>query len=418
MAKFTDAGIKKLEPRSTAYRIAEGGVDTGFCIQVTPSGLKTWELQYREAGKRRFLRLGHFPAMSLAEARVQVRKHRALIESGESIGPAPDKHLTGTVRQLLEHYIDRMTRNGKRSMGNVRRAIEKDALPVLGEDKPANQITPTDIRKCVWLKIEQGFPVQANRLRTYLHAMWKAGMLHDNDPKNMGATFMFGLASNPVEFVPRDQSVESVGERALTFAEIERVWNATDKELPLLYRLLVRLILATGGQRPSETIQANKAEYDLDSEDALWTIPAARTKNKREHVVPLTDMAKGIIAEIGSIFPDSPWLVPLHLNAKHDAPISRNMLSRNIRDFCATTKMPVWTPRDLRRTVKTRMGEIGIAKQVRDRLQNHALDDDVSARHYDRWDYLTEKWAAMEQWEAKLLEVVSTEEDHPIPTTD
>ncbi|TON46195.1 integrase, partial [Vibrio parahaemolyticus] len=61
-------------------------------------------------------------------------------------------------------------------------------------------------------------------------------------------------------------------------------------------------------------------------------------------------------------------------------------------------------PRDLRRTCKTLMGEIGVSKSVRDRLQNHALND-VSSKHYDRYEYLAEKRHALELWESKLSRV-------------
>lgn len=50
-----------------------------------------------------------------------------------------------------------------------------------------------------------------------------------------------------------------------------------------------------------------------------------------------------------------------------------------------------------RRTWKTLAGQIGISKEDRDRLQNHAQGD-VSSVHYDRYDYLKEKRAAMLQW--------------------
>lgn len=49
----------------------------------------------------------------------------------------------------------------------------------------------------------------------------------------------------------------------------------------------------------------------------------------------------------------------------------------------------IFTARDLRRTCKTLMGEAGISKEIRDRIQNHALND-VSSKHYDRYDYLPE----------------------------
>ena len=61
------------------------------------------------------------------------------------------------------------------------------------------------------------------------------------------------------------------------------------------------------------------------------------------------------------------------------------------------TKIEKFVPRDLRRTFKTLTGKAGISKEIRDRLQNHALQD-VSSLHYDRYDYLKEKRAAMDIW--------------------
>lgn len=65
-----------------------------------------------------------------------------------------------------------------------------------------------------------------------------------------------------------------------------------------------------------------------------------------------------------------------------------------------------FVPRDIRRTVKTRMGEIGISKEIRDRIANHAFTD-VSSKHYDRYDYLTEKREALEIWCTWLSDTVS-----------
>jgi hypothetical protein len=47
------------------------------------------------------------------------------------------------------------------------------------------------------------------------------------------------------------------------------------------------------------------------------------------------------------------------------------------------------------------MGELGISKSIRDRLQNHALQD-VSSKHYDRYEYMPEKRIALESWERQL----------------
>jgi hypothetical protein len=63
------------------------------------------------------------------------------------------------------------------------------------------------------------------------------------------------------------------------------------------------------------------------------------------------------------------------------------------------------TTRDIRRICKTLMGELGISKSIRDRLQNHALQD-VSSKHYDRYEYMPEKLRALEVWERELNSVV------------
>ena len=59
--------------------------------------------------------------------------------------------------------------------------------------------------------------------------------------------------------------------------------------------------------------------------------------------------------------------------------------------------IPVVTNRDLRRTWKTLAGQAGISKEIRDRIQNHTLQD-VSSKSYDRWNYMPEKRAAMKKW--------------------
>jgi integrase len=96
---------------------------------------------------------------------------------------------------------------------------------------------------------------------------------------------------------------------------------------------------------------------------------------------------------------NSKYLFPGRFN--EDKPINKTSLAHAVRRI---TVVQEFTPRDLRRTVKTRMGEIGIEKSIRDRIQNHALTD-VSPKHYDRYDYLPEKRAAILKWENHLLEV-------------
>ena len=105
---------------------------------------------------------------------------------------------------------------------------------------------------------------------------------------------------------------------------------------------------------------------------------------------------------------DSAWLFPAR--RRNGIPQYTTTLAHEITKWTAKpeespfTDNP-FTPRGLQRTWKTRSGEVGISKDIRDRIQNHALQN-VSSEHYDRYDYLKEKREAMESWEKALLKIV------------
>jgi integrase len=157
------------------------------------------------------------------------------------------------------------------------------------------------------------------------------------------------------------------------------------------------LCLFTGGQRPYE-LAASKWE-SVDWQQKTLLITPDISKNKRSHIIPLTDSAL-VVLQKQQFNNESEFIFPHRLNTGEH--IRLDSLSQGISRYRdATPHINPFTPRDLRRTCKTLMGEIGISKSLRDRLQNHALND-VSSKHYDRYEYLPEKRRALEAWEQKL----------------
>ncbi len=130
-------------------------------------------------------------------------------------------------------------------------------------------------------------------------------------------------------------------------------------------------------------------------------IVADVSKNKRDHLVPLTDSAIEILERLKiEDVNDSMFIFPQRLDAgKHLRTDSFAQAIIYYREHFPD--YPVFVARDLRRTCKTLMGEIGVSKELRDRIQNHALQD-VSSKHSDRYDYLTEKRRALETWEDRV----------------
>ena len=144
-------------------------------------------------------------------------------------------------------------------------------------------------------------------------------------------------------------------------------------------------------------------------------IPAGVSKNNREHLIPLNNLAIQTLENLQLISGSYTYLFPAYRSGYVD---NKHMfgttLCKIVYDFCSSQKdVSKFTPRDIRRTVKTLMGEAGISKEIRDRLQNHALYD-VSSKHYDRYDYLYEKRQGMETWN-DYLEIILDPKKNVIP---
>ena len=88
-----------------------------------------------------------------------------------------------------------------------------------------------------------------------------------------------------------------------------------------------------------------------------------------------------------------------------DGPRRYDSLTKPVAVFVKHSGMPSFSARDLRRTFKTLAGSMGIALEMRNRLQGHALVD-VGSVYYDRFDYLDQKRDAMEQWAAGLQKII------------
>jgi hypothetical protein len=90
---------------------------------------------------------------------------------------------------------------------------------------------------------------------------------------------------------------------------------------------------------------------------------------------------------------------------KGDEPLATASIGKAVGRLCKQYSIAHFSPRDLRRTWKTISGMAGIDKSIRDKIQNHS-DKDISSIHYDRYDYLKEKRAAMDVWNDYLKNII------------
>ena len=411
-----DRQIRNFKPAKQSRRYSDHPHTRGLYVQVTPTGTKIFEHRYKVDGKDRYFNMGEFPHTSLEEARKLSGEARKLVKKGkdpkdearallqqeladkaELARKLTERERQGTVGKLFQFYCDYLELQGKPSHTQVRRIYQADIKKVIGDIR-ANDVVPDDVRAVLRPIIQRKKMVMANRTRAYLLSAFNYG-IEWKDATNYDHGVEFDITMNPVQAVKRPLQEEKPGERTLSENEVATHWGAwTDADqIDQFAGFVLRLILATGGQRVEEVLRARWSEFDFNK--GLWELPAGRRKNKRAHAIPLGEIAKAELKTLRAKHRSTDLLFPGA--ADSGSPMRTDSLGRAVRQFCKRTDCERFSSRDLRRTVKTLMGYQGISKEIRDRLQGHAMTD-VSSKHYDRYDYLAEKRAAMEQWDEYL----------------
>lgn len=372
----------------------------GLVLRVAATGAKTWFAVYGPPAKRQWLKLGSYPDLALGGdkgARQRARDTRAKVsEGGDPIADRKAAEASQAVRDLVENYIARRAAT-KRSHDAIARRLRKNVADVIGDVKLAD-LHRRDLTRCIDRVKDRGADTEANRVFEDMRAMvrWARGR------GDLDSNLCEGM-QKPSETVERD--------RVLTADEIRAVWAALpEADMREGTRRILRLCLVTD-QRVGEVSGMTRAELNLDM--ATWTIPAKRAKNGREHVVPLSDMAIGIIREQiaeadalakrkGRATPQ--WVFP--------GPGARAAVTVGGVDKAVSRHawgIEHWTPHDLRRTAATHMEEIGVSPFIIGHVENHVsiTRSSITSRVYARYDYAKEKREALYLWADRLAAILS-----------
>ena len=204
------------------------------------------------------------------------------------------------------------------------------------------------------------------------------------------------LAINPCERLKKPAKKMS-RERVLVRDELKAVWRSFDAD-GYPFGTMGKLLLLTG-QRRGEVVGMRWSE--LDEEARAWTIPAARSKNGRTHVVPLSDAAMRTLQAIPRLSSDC--LFPARGNDENTV----SGFTRAKLRFDRVSGVDGWTFHDLRRTVATGMAEIGVTPHVIERILNHVSGSFAGvAGIYNRFQYLPEMRQALETWAHHIESIV------------
>jgi integrase len=348
--------------------------------------------------------IGDYPDVSLADARERASIMRRQVAAGENPVEAKRRErelsTTKTFQALADRYLNEHARRHKRSADADDRNLRLHVLPKW-RDRRYDDIGRGEVIELVERLVTAGKQTLANRVQALISSIFSFAMDADL------------VKGNPCARLRR-RGVETVGRRVLSDSEIRLFWpNILQKPVSLRVGLALRLVLLTG-VRPGEAAGAARAELvDLeDKSKAKWIISGNRTKNGRAHLVPLSKMSRRtILSALELTTDDDEYLFPSP--SVDDAPITGHALAVAMARFSENLD-PVagksWrvdppSPHDLRRTLATRLAELGVPKEDRDAVLNHTPRD-VGKRHYDLYEREREKRYALNLWASTLAAIV------------
>jgi integrase len=412
---LTDARVRGAALPKTGRLELWDSKTSGLCFRVTAAGVKSWTFRYRPStgSARRRILLGHYPTLSLADARAAADRLRGHVRTGAD--PQQDKRNDRAARSqalsfnaLCDLYLEHARRH-KSSWKNDEGYLRANARPVWGE-RAAATITRPDVAKLL-LAVVGRSPTTANRVRSILVTMFTWAV--DNAL----------LESSPMVGIKKPAKEGAGKTRTLRDDELRVFWNALDDAglTPSVSAALRTILLL--GQRPNEVAGMARDELvEFDEPNmAMWALPASRMKGRRPHCVPLPPFARSIIqgeldrqreAAAGepefvfaSRFADRERLARHSLSQAMRRVITNLVADGANRDAVARLKADPPTPHDLRRSVATGLSRLGIPRDDRLAVLAHSYDDVHSI--YDQYDRLPQKRAALQAWEKHLRGVIA-----------
>jgi integrase len=349
------------------------------------SGACAYVVQYRHAG--RSLRIS-LPATKFNSDQAREEAERLLHLAGLGQDPATEKKRKAsadrhTFKALVVQYLEvKESEVRPRTFTEWKRYLEESYFKPL-HNLPVDSVLRRDVAACILAISRKNGQVAAARARSAISALysWAMGQgLAENNP-------VIGT-NKPV--APPERT------RVLSDAELLAVWKATEE--PTEFNRIVRLLITTG-QRRSEVGGMAFGECDLDR--ATWTIPAERAKNGNEHEVPLGSLALDVIRSVPEVIGRD-----LLFGARTDRGFTGWAEFKRALDKRLGDAVGPWTLHDLRRTVATRLNDLGTKPHIVEQLLNHRGHKAGVAGRYNHSKYKVAVKNAVALWNNHIIGLI------------
>lgn len=391
----------QLPPRSRRYEVADDK-RPGLVLVTLPTGIRTWAIRWFADGKQYRFTLGRYTTLSVDAARRLATKHLQDIAHGAN--PQLDRIAERTKRalgldkaesvawawsQYEESHVD--TKLKPTTARELKRIGRLHILPKIGKHK-LSAVSAREVKALV-RTVAKTAPVGANRTQAVLSAFYA------------WAIDELLCATNPcagLKKVTKEKGRKR--KRILSETEIKWLWRACET-VGYPWGQMAQIGLLTGARRGEVSGMDGN---ELDHVKRTWTLPPSRTKNKRGHVIYITDQFRAILKTI----PDHKG--PLMFTSNKRAPsgfskakkyIDAEMQKYADKDF---ETIEPWTIHDLRRSCASHMARLpGVNLATVSLALNHWSEELGGLREiYVQHDQLAATKAAFIAWGERLSEII------------
>jgi integrase len=404
-AVFSDRYLKSLKPAEAGKRVVHwDAAKPSFGCRVTDHGVISFFVMRRMQGKPQPVRvvLGRYPDVSLAQARKLATAALGDLVSGvhpkaraREERAAAAKREANTFAALADRFLRRPAATKLRTASAIEKTINRHLIPRWGS-RVASEIRRADAIAMVETIGEESGPYMAAKALALASSIYRFGVMREL------------VESNPCNLIKPSDFVGEMAprQRVLTDSEIALIWQATKGEvhngIESTYPAgpFARFLLLTAVRR-NEVGRMTWSEVDLDN--ALWVIPAHRTKSNTLHEVPLSGMAVDLLRSLprfagNFIFSTTGGRVPIRAFGRFKDTIDERVTQ------LVPSGLPNWRLHDLRRTARTNLASLGVSPFIAELILGHTQTGVHAV--YDVHRYQPQKREALELWASKLRTIV------------
>lgn len=380
---LTDKQIKSFYPEEKPRRYFDGD---GLYLEVAPNGSKLWRVKYRFGGKEKRLSIGKYPQVSLKDARTACLKAKELLASG--IDPSGAKRSESpqtktTFATVAEEWFAKYAGEVSEVSGVILHSrLRRYVLPQIGTSA-LEEILPKDVLS-VCRGVESSVSAAcAHKVLSDVSRIFRYAVANGYVPSDPCRDLKGALASHKGTNFPAIVRPGELGDLLLAVEGYSR-WEVAK----LATQMLILLMCRTG-----EMLKMRWEELDL--ENGLWRIPAAHTKMRRDHIVPLSRQALQILEKLRVLAKGSEFVFISRYSHKKYQRANKAIVLCVLRKL-GYAKETV-TGHGFRATASTLLNEMGWSPDVIEAQLAHFSQGAVRAA-YNRAKYLDERRRMMQFW--------------------